>query len=195
MNRAHGRVARLAAVLLLVSGLTACTHGTTAGAPGTGATTSSPTVDGTPTPTPSPTETTAVGVQATPTPTGAAPTPTPTSPGVASPTARPTGPAVPVKKVTVTVSYSGWMADAAQVEVGAYVEGVIEKTGTCTLTLTRSGRSVTATNPGAADATSTTCGALAIPGTKLSSGTWSAVVSYASPTSAGASTPTEVKVP
>jgi len=48
--------------------------------------------------------------------------------------------------------------------------------------LTRSGRSVSATVPGTADASSTSCGAVAVDGSQLSSGTWSAVVDYGSPT-------------
>src|SRR4051794_16522139 len=89
----------------------------------------------------------------------------------------------------VVVTYSGWVDSPAGVEVGAYVAGVAESGGTCTLTLTAGTRSVTAKVAGEPDSASTSCPNLTAPGAKLSSGTWSAVVSYASSSVSGKSAP------
>jgi hypothetical protein len=72
---------------------------------------------------------------------------------------------------------------------------VAASSNTCTLTLTQAGRSVTATVPGSPDATSTSCSGLSVPGDQLASGSWRAVVSYASPAGTGASDPVTVTVP
>ncbi|WP_456789391.1 hypothetical protein [Cellulomonas sp. P5_C5] len=180
MHRADRRAVRLAVPLLVLGGLAACTPG-------------SPT-SSSPTPSSSTARPSAVATTAGPT---SVPTTTPTDgtpPASQEPTAGAPAPD-DLTQVAVTISYAGWVADGARVEVGAYVDGVIEGTGTCTLTLTRSGRSVSATVPGTADASSTSCGAVAVDGSQLSSGTWSAVVDYGSPTSVGSSAPTEVVVP
>ncbi|GEK21662.1 hypothetical protein [Cellulomonas xylanilytica] len=184
MDRAHRRAVRLVVPLLVLGGLAACTPGSPTSStptpsastarPSAGATTSGPTS----TPTTGPTD---GAPPASPEPTDAAPAPAPAPDDLT--------------EVTVTISYAGWVADAGRVEVGAYVDGVIEGTGTCTLTLKRSGRSVSETVPATADASSTSCGAVAVDGAQLSSGTWSAVVDYDSPTSVGSSAPTEVVVP
>ena len=96
---------------------------------------------------------------------------------------------------SVVVTYSGWVDSPAGVEVGAYVAGVAESGGTCTLTLTAGTHSVTAEVAGEPDAASTSCPNLTVPGAKLSSGTWRAVVSYDSPSVSGKSAPVSVDVP
>ncbi|WP_456789389.1 hypothetical protein [Cellulomonas sp. P5_C5] len=184
MHRAHRRAVRLVVPLLVLGGLAACTPGSPASSsptpsssttrPSADATTTGPTSAPTTAPTTAPTDD---APPASPEPTSAAPAPD------------------DLTKVSVTIAYAGWVTDAARVEVGAYVDGVIEGTGTCTLTLTRSGREVTTTVPAVADASSTSCGAVTVDGAQLSSGTWSAVVDYGSPTSVGSSAPTEVVVP
>lgn len=107
--------------------------------------------------------------------------------------ADPTDPAGAAAEVVIT--YSGWTDAPAGVEVGAYLAGVAESGGTCTLTLTSGAGSATAAVPGEPDAASTSCPNLTVPGTALSSGTWSAVVSYESPSTSGTSAPVEVVVP
>lgn len=96
--------------------------------------------------------------------------------------------------VPVVVTYSGWNAGARQVMAGGYVSGVIEAGGTCTLTLTKAGVQVKAQKPGRPDAATTACGGLTVPGSSLSSGTWKAVLSYASTTSSGSSAPVDIAV-
>ena len=98
--------------------------------------------------------------------------------------------------VPVVVTYSGWQDTSAAVEVGAYVGGLVEDGGTCTLTLTKGGEEVATSTAGMADASSTSCGSgLTVPGVELASGTWSAVVSYESATSSGSSDDVAVEVP
>lgn len=104
-------------------------------------------------------------------------------------------PAGGVQQVRVTRTYAGWDSAEAAVVVGAVVDGVIEADGTCTLTLTMADRVAAATAEGTPDASTTACGGLSVPGDELASGAWDAVVSYASPASAGESQHFEVVVP
>ncbi|WP_407341745.1 hypothetical protein [Pengzhenrongella phosphoraccumulans] len=97
--------------------------------------------------------------------------------------------------MNVRVPNSGWNASSAAVEVGAFVEGVVEEGGSCTLKLTKGSKIVTAQANASADAAITGCGDLSVSGASLSSGTWSATVSYASVTSAGTSAALDIEVP
>lgn len=101
----------------------------------------------------------------------------------------------PGAPVSVFVTHSGWDADTGAVEAGGYIPGVIESDGTCTLTLTLGDRTATTSLAAQPDATTTSCGNLSIAGTRVSTGTWRAVLSYRSPEHAGASEPVEVRVP
>jgi hypothetical protein len=95
----------------------------------------------------------------------------------------------------VFVTYSEWNAQSGAVEVGGYLGNVSESDGTCNLTLTRGATSVETSGSATADASSTACGILTVPGDQLSAGTWTAVVTYESSSSRGASAPVEVEVP
>jgi Na+-transporting methylmalonyl-CoA/oxaloacetate decarboxylase gamma subunit len=97
-------------------------------------------------------------------------------------------------EVTVVVTSADWDAAGAQVEATAFVSGVLEP-GTCTLTLTSGATTVTAQSPAAPDATTTTCAPVDVPRSRLSAGTWQAVVSYRSSTSEGTSSASQVVVP
>jgi hypothetical protein len=145
------------------------------------------------------------------------PEPTASSPaGTAEPTASGTagppgvdvlepGPGAPVAtdeqqtplggNVDVEVTFAGWDDVAAGVEVSGYVSGVVEAGGTCTLALSRGSTTRTAQGSGDSDASTTTCGTLQIPGTDLSAGEWTAVLTYASATSSGSSVGAPVQVP
>ena len=130
---------------------------------------------------------------AVPTATATTPTsPESTRPTTSPPTAAASSPAV--KQVTVTVTFSGWNASAGSIVVGGYAD-TVETTGTCTLTLTSGGVAVSQTVAAQIDATTTSCCAVSVPGSKLTSGQWQAVLTYASPTSVGASIPVTVEVP
>jgi hypothetical protein len=98
----------------------------------------------------------------------------------------------------VVLSFVGWDEESGSVQVGGYVSPVVEDGGTCTLELTREGaegRVVTATGPGFADATTTICGGLAVPGDELTAGEWTVVLSYESSAASGTSEGTTVVVP
>lgn len=114
--------------------------------------------------------------------------------GVATDSPAPTASAS-AASATVVVTYSGWTDADAAVEFGAYVAGLAESGGTCTLTLTSGSRSARAQVSGEPDAASTSCPGMAVPGDELASGTWTAVVSYESPSTSGESDPVEVVVP
>ena len=73
--------------------------------------------------------------------------------------------------------------------------GTVEEGGTCTLTLTRESTTVTTARPAVPNASSTSCGDLTVAPQKLAPGTWTTVLSYSSPTSAGSSPASQVKVP
>ncbi|SDE27737.1 hypothetical protein SAMN05660485_00422 [Blastococcus fimeti] len=94
----------------------------------------------------------------------------------------------------VFVTYSGWSQDGA-FQVSAYLPGVVENDGTCTLTMTSESGEATASGPASPDATSTACGGLSIAGADLGPGAWSAVVSYESGSSRASSDPIEVEIP
>jgi hypothetical protein len=95
----------------------------------------------------------------------------------------------------VVVSYSGWEVPDDSAEVSGFVSGVIESTGTCTLTLTRGSQEVTETTPGEADASTTVCHTVRVPRARLAAGTWQAVLSYRSAASSGISAPATIEVP
>jgi hypothetical protein len=95
----------------------------------------------------------------------------------------------------VVVSYAGWDDASSSVEVSAFLGGVLEDGGTCTLTLTKDGASQTASTAGTADVSTTICGLLSVPDAGLTPGTWSAVVTYDSSATTGSSDPVQVTVP
>jgi hypothetical protein len=95
----------------------------------------------------------------------------------------------------VQITYYGWNPDSSVVELNGFVPSLVEDGGTCTLTLTQAGASATATREATPNVTNTACGELVVPGDELAPGTWSAVLSYESAGSEGASAPVEVQVP
>jgi hypothetical protein len=83
------------------------------------------------------------------------------------------------------------IVDAAQydqqVEVRAYVAGVVENGGTCTYTFTSGSSKVTKQTKAVADATTTRCPTLDVAKSEFSVGNWSVSVSYKSLTAQGTS--------
>jgi len=192
VTRRSAPAARLAGGVLAVGLLSACSLGTTTNSfarttvPGAGTSAPAPaTASGT----------TAAGTTAAGTTAPAA---------VESPSAVPvplaprqsvaTDPPAP-RATDVVLSFLGWNPTTAAVEAGGYLSPVVESGGTCTLALTQGSRTVTAVTPALADATTTSCGDLAVPRAKLTPGEWSAVLRYASKTTAGTSDPMSVTVP
>lgn len=102
---------------------------------------------------------------------------------------------VDTEAVPVVLTYSAWSPTDREVLAGGYVSGVIEDGGVCTLTLTRDGSSVVVEGAAMADATTTVCGGLSVAGSRLTAGTWQAVLTYASSTHTGSSPAVAVEVP
>src|SRR3954452_13545606 len=99
--------------------------------------------------------------------------PNPTDVATDAPVPSPTADSAPV-----VITYSGWTNASVGVEVGAYVSGIAESGGSCTLTLTFGSRSASSRVAGEPDVSSTSCPNMAVAADELSAGTWSAVVSY-----------------
>lgn len=89
------------------------------------------------------------------------------------------------KKVTPVIISSGQVGD--YVKVSARVPGVIENSGTCTLTMTMDGTRVSQSKEAAPNVSEMSCGFISIARSKLSSGNWSATVSYSSTKASGSS--------
>ena len=125
--------------------------------------------------------------------------PTPTAsigpdPDAGAPVATDEPPVATGSEVPVTVTFHGWNPTSQEVEVGGYVEGVVEDGGVCTLTLTKGGTTVTGRADASADAATTACGAVTVPGDEVSAGTWTAVLGYASDEHSGTSDAVDVEV-
>jgi hypothetical protein len=155
-------------------------------------------------------------VGAAPTSSGPRTTPTPTATATAQPDVSPVteaatpeasaapsstpapGPGAgdkPRLPADVVVTVARWSEEASRAEIGGYVDGLVEDGGSCTATFTLGARSVVVSGQAFADVTTTSCGDLAAAGTQLSTGTWTAVLSYDSPTSSGASASVSIGVP
>ncbi len=186
------RVSKVAAMVFLVVGtLSACfasgaDPGTSSAGTGTRGGTSTavqPTA---------PSATTAMPTAATPTPDATTVRAAPTSPPSAPP---------PPALARATVVLASLLFDqrAQEVQAAGYVESIVEDDGTCTLTLTATATAgapaVLGVRPAAADASTTSCGSLTIPRSALSSGAWTAVLTYASALHSGSSAPTPIQVP
>lgn len=189
MRRARRLGAGLVAGAVLAGGLAACTTGSGGG--------------GSTTPPPAPTGT--ATTSAAPTPTGSAPVPPTNTGGPASSapatgaaTSTPAGSNAPssaaAKQVDLVVTYSGWDAGPKQAEVDAFAPGVLAADATCTLVMTANGVTRTATRKAQLGPSSTQCGALTIPGSRLAAGAWQAVVRFSSATAVGESHPVTITV-
>jgi hypothetical protein len=93
------------------------------------------------------------------------------------------------KQANVIVTY------ASVSETRGYVGNVFEDGGTCTATFTKGSVKVSGTSSGITDVNKTTCPAIAIDPSKLSSGDWTVVLSYSSSTASGTSESKTVSVP
>jgi hypothetical protein len=97
-------------------------------------------------------------------------------------------------QVQVVLTYASFDAASGTVQANGFAAGLIEDGGTCTLTLTQGGDTVTATSTAAADASTTSCGLLET-AAGLAAGTWDAVLAYSSDNARGESEAVEVTVP
>jgi hypothetical protein len=95
--------------------------------------------------------------------------------------------------VTPVISYVGQYD--ASIEASGFVPSIFENGGTCTLTLTHGSTTVTKTSAGSEDARTTRCQTFSFPARELKPvGTWTAVLSYSSPTSEGSSSKVDFEV-
>jgi len=94
----------------------------------------------------------------------------------------------------VTITWFGWEPDAREVQLAGFVGGVVEDGGVCTLTLTKGGATASGAKKALADASTTSCGELSVPGDQVSPGTWQAVLSYSSAGHTGTSETVDVEV-
>lgn len=119
-------------------------------------------------------------------------TPTTTSPST-SPSASPPTTTRPAT-VGIHLSFYDWSAAQQVAEVGANVEDKVIRNGSCTLSMRRGSITRTASHKAIITPSATSCGVLTIPGSKLSAGAWTAVVTFTSPTATGSSGPVTITV-
>lgn len=98
------------------------------------------------------------------------------------------------KSFTPVIASFGQNPNTGNVEVSAYVNGIFEDGGSCTLTLTKGGQSVSASKPATPSAQNVSCGFVTIEKSRLSSGSWQATMSYTSAVAAGTSQPVTIEV-
>lgn len=146
----------------------------------------------TPSPTDSPTASASASASASTSPSA---TPTATETATSTPTTATPSPTAtttrPPAQVGVTITYAATRADGDLI-VGAYADVVTE--GTCTLTLSGPGNTITASSSAIPDVTTSACGEIVVSADQLVAGTWNAVVDFAGGAYAGTSDPYQVEV-
>ncbi|MBD7979293.1 hypothetical protein [Oerskovia merdavium] len=95
--------------------------------------------------------------------------------------------------VGVLISNAGWTAETG-VTVRGYAD-TIDAAATCTLDLSKAGTTRSVTSEALEGPTTMSCGELIVGSDALSSGDWTAVLSYKSTTAWGSSAPVVVTVP
>lgn len=96
--------------------------------------------------------------------------------------------------VEVVVTAAGWTPGSGA-EVAGYVSGIVESGGECTATLQQDDVRIEVSRPATADATTTACGWLGIDDSQITSGTWTATLSYRSSTTTVVSDETSLDIP
>lgn len=108
---------------------------------------------------------------------------------------KPTNTPSDTKKVTPIISRVD-TASATTVEVNAFVSGVVEDSGQCTLVAKNGSATVTKTSPGQMNATTTTCASFIINKSEFPiQGTWNLTVSYSSSNAQGVSQSSAMVLP
>ncbi len=98
-------------------------------------------------------------------------------------------------RVLVQPTLTSWGADDEGLDAAAVISGIVEATGTCTLTATQNSAEVSVSGPGNPSASSTDCGQdLVIDRAKLSAGEWTIKISYSSANFTGVSQEEKVEV-
>lgn len=115
-------------------------------------------------------------------------------PGPGAPVVTDEAPPTDGGAVQVVVTYADWNDSESVLEVTGFVSGVVEDGGTCRLTAQSQAATATVETSGIADASTTSCGTLMIPGADLAPGTWDVVLSYESSRASGESLAASVEV-
>jgi hypothetical protein len=98
------------------------------------------------------------------------------------------------RTVTPIITHTQQNSDGS-IAVDAFVPGIVENGGTCTLTATQGSQKVSATSSAFANATTTNCTSFSVPRSNFpSSGTWTFTVSYQSAAAQGMSQSTTQEV-
>lgn len=106
-------------------------------------------------------------------------------------------PSSPEAKNEVKPVISAWGqpgGPGTDLRINGFVPSVIETNGTCTITVTNGELSTGASKSALQNAQDTSCGQLTIAYSNLSPGTWRAILTYNSTTSAGSSDAVEIEV-
>lgn len=96
----------------------------------------------------------------------------------------------PTTKNEVTPVISAWgqpKGPGTDLKLNGYVPQIIEKDGTCTLTMQKDGKTTTASKGSLVNAQNTSCGQLTVLSSQLEPGDWQVTLSYESSTSSGTS--------
>lgn len=108
---------------------------------------------------------------------------------------QPTPTPTPGEKKPVTPIITNANQTASGINISAFVPGITEDGGSCTLTLTKGGLKVTKTNGAFFSGTNTSCQNFTVsPNDFSESGDWQAVVSYSSATAQGTSANRQITV-
>lgn len=90
------------------------------------------------------------------------------------------------KAVTPVITYATYKDGMAEIQ--AYIPGLFEDGGSCTLTLTQASQTVTKQVPALANVSTTDCQRFNVPRADFpASGTWKVIINYSSTTAEGAS--------
>lgn len=94
-----------------------------------------------------------------------------------------------------TVTLTSWGMADDQLDASGFVPGVVENSGTCTLTASNRSSTLSAEGPGNPAASTTACAeGLAIPRSSLHPGTWKVSITYSSPGFSGTSDSQTIEV-
>lgn len=115
----------------------------------------------------------------------------PTFEPLSTPTPLPTT-AVPADRAPVDVVLATWNVDAEGIVASAYVAGIVEEGGTCTLRARFEERDVAVQGTAVATGQNVSCGFLSIPAGSLVAGNWDVWFEYESPTYSGVSSAVEM---
>jgi hypothetical protein len=99
------------------------------------------------------------------------------------------------KTIAPIITNATQSSTSRDLTVTAYIPGIAEETGTCTLTLSRGSQNITKTAAGFANVSNTNCEAFTVARSEFSEkGTWTATVSYVSAATTGTSQSKKIEI-